>query len=68
MAIFRVWERGVYTAREIESEFMRSAVNEFAEVKCVLLSGSPTLSTRNNTVRWIATDGSAREFTAYQVI
>lgn len=47
---------------------MYDAVRQFAGVEQILkLSGDPYLSTKNNVVRFIAADGSAREFTAYEI-
>ena len=64
---YYMWERAVYKARTIESPNMYSAVREFAGVRCLKLAGDPALSTKSNPVRFIAEDGSAREFTAYEV-
>jgi hypothetical protein len=68
MPIYRVWERGVYKAQNVEAVNMREAVGCFSGCKVLHLSGSVTLSTPNNNVRWIDSSGTAREFTSYEVI
>jgi hypothetical protein len=68
MPTYHIWERGVYKAKDVDAEHMRDAVRSFAGVHCVILSGSAWLSTKANSVRWIASNGTAREFTAYEVL
>jgi hypothetical protein len=67
MPTYRVWERAVYKSEDIHADNMYRAVRAFAGVNCLKLSGDPALSTKSNTVRFIAEDGSAREFTCYEV-
>lgn len=67
MPTFHIWERGVYAARDIQAELMRDAVKQFALGGVRKLAGDAGLSTPNNPVMWIADDGSARQFTAYEV-
>lgn len=67
MSKYRIWERAVYKAREIESPNMYSAVRKFVGVPILKLTGDPALSTKSNTVRFIDSLGTAREFTAYEV-
>jgi hypothetical protein len=64
---FHIWERGVYQARTIDAEHMRHAVTRFAGSGVRKLAGDAALSTPNNPVAWIADDGSARQFTAYEI-
>jgi hypothetical protein len=67
MPTFRIWERGVYQARNITAEFMRDAVKQFASAGVLKIYGDASISTPNNPVEWIADDGSARQFTAYEI-
>jgi hypothetical protein len=67
MRTFHIWERGVYQAKDISAETMRHAVTRFAIGGVRKLAGDASLSTPNNPVAWIADDGSARQFTAYEV-
>lgn len=67
MPRYHIWERAVYEGQDIEATNMYAAVRYFAGVQVLKLSGDPALSTQNNAVRFIAEDGSAREFTAYVV-
>lgn len=67
MPKYHIWERAVYVGQDIKARNMYDAVRQFAGVGILKLTGDPALSTRFNTVRFIADDGSAREFTAYEV-
>jgi len=67
MRTFHIWERGVYQARDIKAEWMRDAVKQFSLGGVRKLAGDASLSTPNNPVAWIADDGSARQFTAYEI-
>jgi len=67
MSTYHIWERGVYKGQDVEAGNMYAAVHQFAGVGILKLSGDPALSTKSNAVRFIADDGSAREFTAYEV-
>jgi hypothetical protein len=67
MPKYRVWERGVYEAREVGAVNMREAVGRFSGCKVLHLSGPVNLSSKSNTVRWIDSAGTAREFTAYEL-
>ena len=50
-----------------EAEWMRDAVKQFSLGGVRKLAGDASLSTPNNPVAWIADDGSARQFTAYEI-
>jgi len=67
MRTFHIWERAVYQARDIQADWMRDAVKQFAGTGVLKLAGDASLSTPNNPVSWIADDGSARQFTAYEL-
>jgi len=67
MRTFHIWERGVYMAKDIQAEWMRDAIKQFAGTSVHFLAGNAQLSTPNNPVMWIADDGSGRQFTAYEV-
>jgi hypothetical protein len=67
MRTFHIWERGVYLARDIQAEYMRDAIKQYALSGVRKLAGDASLSTPNNPVMWIADDGSGRQFTAYEV-
>jgi hypothetical protein len=67
MPTYRIWERGVYAAREVEAHNMREAVRQFAGVEILHLHGMVNLSTKSNPVEWIDANGDARQFTAYEV-
>ena len=67
MPTYRIWERAVYIGKDVTAGNMYRAVREFAGANVLKLTGDPALSTKSNPVRFIAEDGSAREFTAYEV-
>ena len=67
MQTFHIWERGVYQAKDITAETMRDAVKRFALSGVRKLAGDTSLSTPNNPVAWITDDGTARQFTAYEI-
>jgi hypothetical protein len=67
MNTYHIWERGVYKAQDVTASNMYAAVKQFAQTDILKLSGDPALSTKSNAVRFVASDGSAREFTAYEV-
>ncbi len=67
---YRVWERAVYKAKEIEATTIYKAVETFAGTPVLCLQSPPYMAggtNKSNPARFIASDGSAREFTAYQV-
>lgn len=64
---FKVWSRGGRESGIVSAKFMQVAVTQFAGVHVLHLHGSASLSTSSNTVEWITSDGSARQFTAYEL-
>lgn len=62
-----IWERGLYKSGVVMEASMFLAVEQFAGAPVLHLSGPTTLSSKMNPVRWITKDGTAREFTAYEV-
>ena len=67
MEKYKIWERAVYQDQVIEAPNMYDAVRQMAGTDVLKLTGDPALSNPNNTVRFIASDGSGREFTAHAV-
>ena len=71
MQKYRVWEKGIYKAEIIEARHVHAAVKQFAKTNVDCLNSIQYVAsglTKSNPGRFIALDGSAREFTAYPVI
>lgn len=59
--VYKIWEVGVYKAQTIKAPNMHAAVKQFAGTD--VLAIKDTLGARyTNPYRYIASDGSAREF------
>ena len=70
MRQFYVWERAVYKGDTITAPNIYRAVERFAGVKVLNLSSAQYLAlgtSKSNPARFIAEDGSAREFIAYEI-
>ena len=67
---FYVYERGVYRGDTVSADNIYRAVERFAGVPIINLSSAEYLACgtdKSNPGRFIASDGSAREFTAYEI-
>jgi hypothetical protein len=67
---FYVWERGVYKGDTVSAENIYAAVRKFADAPITNLSSLQFLACgtdKSNPGRFITSDGTVREFTAYRI-
>jgi hypothetical protein len=70
MPQYYIWERAIYKGDTISADNLYRAVEKFAGAPVLNLSSTQYLAcgtSKSNPGRFITSDGSAREFTAYEI-